>query len=244
MGLVYRATNKINGKIYIGLTENDLETRKSQHKHRAYKDTSRHNVFYSAIRKYGFENFEWDVLAEADYIEELGEKEREFIDSLDAKNPLVGYNRKDGGETGGKWTEENRNRIGETRGQKPFYVLNMNGEIIDLLSSASLASEKYNVSRANVGKCLNNEIHQSNGFLFIFKDDLTKENIYDKIKCSNKQTRKPFYMINRHTQEIIAEFDTKVAAAKFINGDPVSIGKVVNGKKEYYKDYVFKYKED
>lgn len=243
MGCVYKATNVINGKIYIGLTENDLETRKKQHSYRMKLDTSRHNVFYNALRKHGFEAFEWCVLESANTLEELGALEKKYINELNALDTNIGYNVKEGGESGGKWSEEHRNKIGESRGQKPFYVLNMEGQILDLLSSASLAAEKYKVSRPNIGKCLNNEIHQSNGFLFIFKDSLTKEVIYDKIKYSNKQNRKSFYMINRHTQEVIAEFDTKTAAAKFIGGDPVSIGKVVNGKKEYYKDYVFKYKE-
>lgn len=48
--LIYKATNKINGKIYIGQTHKSLEERKMCHKHDSKNiDT----YFYRAIRKYG-----------------------------------------------------------------------------------------------------------------------------------------------------------------------------------------------
>jgi len=58
---IYRVTNIINNKVYIGFTSKRLCNRKSQHKHHAFSDTS-DNKFYNAIRKYGWENFIWDVI--------------------------------------------------------------------------------------------------------------------------------------------------------------------------------------
>lgn len=52
--IVYKATNNINNKVYIGITTKTLEHRKSIHK----KDSkTKDTYFYKAIRKYGFENF-------------------------------------------------------------------------------------------------------------------------------------------------------------------------------------------
>jgi hypothetical protein len=55
---IYRATNKINGKMYIGF-DSKWPRRRTQHK-QLYenKDT----YFYRAIRKNGWENFEWDII--------------------------------------------------------------------------------------------------------------------------------------------------------------------------------------
>lgn len=59
MAIIYMATNKINGKRYIGVsTMQTMRIRMTQHKSDAI---GRHRIsrFHDAIRKYGFENFEW-----------------------------------------------------------------------------------------------------------------------------------------------------------------------------------------
>lgn len=55
-GVIYKYTNKINGKIYIGQTINE-KRRLNQH-----KKSSENSLFHRAIKKYGWENFEYKVL--------------------------------------------------------------------------------------------------------------------------------------------------------------------------------------
>lgn len=59
--IVYCATNKINGKSYIGMTKTSLEKRRNSH-HHSVKSGSK-SYFHNAIRKYGPDNFEWRVVA-------------------------------------------------------------------------------------------------------------------------------------------------------------------------------------
>jgi group I intron endonuclease len=59
MSIIYRAVNVVNEKSYIGYSKSDLSSRKRQHKY-AYQTTDR--KFYRAIRKYGWDNFVWEVL--------------------------------------------------------------------------------------------------------------------------------------------------------------------------------------
>ncbi len=60
--IIYKATNKINGKSYIGQTINGLNKRKYNHeKESEYNNTS--NVFHNAIRKYGNDAFEWEIIS-------------------------------------------------------------------------------------------------------------------------------------------------------------------------------------
>lgn len=64
---IYKATNKINGKSYIGF-DSHWPKRIKQHKFSSKKDRQ---IFYDAIRKYGWDNFEWQVLYQSkdkDYI--------------------------------------------------------------------------------------------------------------------------------------------------------------------------------
>lgn len=55
---IYKATNKINGKSYIGFDSN-YPKRKGDHKSSYLKGNE---VFYLAIRKYGWNNFDWEIL--------------------------------------------------------------------------------------------------------------------------------------------------------------------------------------
>ncbi len=58
---VYRIENKINGKFYIGKTSKTIDERWKRHKYDCNykKDNTR---LYNALRKYGYENFEINVI--------------------------------------------------------------------------------------------------------------------------------------------------------------------------------------
>jgi len=55
---IYKATNTINGKAYIGF-DSDWPSRKERHKKNI---NYRSQYFYNAIKKYGWDNFSWKVL--------------------------------------------------------------------------------------------------------------------------------------------------------------------------------------
>jgi group I intron endonuclease len=58
---VYKFTNKISKKIYIGQSIR-LEKRIKEHKYESFHLLTKNKYFYSAIRKYGWDNFEWEIL--------------------------------------------------------------------------------------------------------------------------------------------------------------------------------------
>jgi group I intron endonuclease len=92
MGVVYKAENKVNGKIYIGFDAN-WPRRKGQHLRKAeYVDKQ---YFHNAIAKYGEENFEWTILKEnATYDDEVN-----FINEYQSHySSGKGYNLTFGGE--------------------------------------------------------------------------------------------------------------------------------------------------
>jgi len=62
MGIVYKATNKIDGTSYIGATRHTLAWRKSMHKQEARRDTRGSSLFWRAVREHGVDMFEWSVL--------------------------------------------------------------------------------------------------------------------------------------------------------------------------------------
>ena len=61
--IIYKATNLINGKCYIGKTiSKDFVKYWFNHLKEAFKSEKIKRVFHNAIRKYGPENFMFEVL--------------------------------------------------------------------------------------------------------------------------------------------------------------------------------------
>ncbi|MFP3041890.1 GIY-YIG nuclease family protein [Treponema primitia] len=110
-GIIYKATNSINGKVYVGQTTLPIEKRKAQHKSDAKIKTGH---FQNAIRKHGFDAFVWMILDTAEGKEELDAKEEQWIKIANSCDNKFGYNVRSGGSHG-KLTEEAKNRISISR---------------------------------------------------------------------------------------------------------------------------------
>lgn len=100
-GIIYKFTSP-SGKVYIGQTTDKY--RNTQHRHTAYNRKST-RPFYKAIRKYGFENFKYEILKEIECNtkEELNNKldslEIYYIALHNATDEKYGYNLCNGGRT-------------------------------------------------------------------------------------------------------------------------------------------------
>lgn len=103
---IYKHTNLINGKVYIGQTKcEDLNRRWRNGK--GYQTSS---YFYYAIQKYGWDNFSHEVLEIVDSYEEANKKEEYYIKLYDSLNHEKGYNLRPGGHNS-PLTEEQKQKI-------------------------------------------------------------------------------------------------------------------------------------
>ena len=92
MSYIYKITNQINNKVYIGATTRHPSIRFEEH----YKDSIRFpdRPFYKAINKYGIKSFKIDIIEECDAVE-LEKREKYWIEYYGSfKN---GYNATVGG---------------------------------------------------------------------------------------------------------------------------------------------------
>lgn len=110
MVYVYYFQNLINGKIYIGKTDDFYKRIKE---HISLSKTGK-KIFsiHRAIRKYGISNFEVNIINICDSEVQANEEEKFWISYLKEQN-IVLYNLTDGGEgsSGVKWSDESREKI-------------------------------------------------------------------------------------------------------------------------------------
>ena len=119
--IVYMHINKINNKKYIGITCQDAERRWRADGSGYIKN----NHFYSAISKYGWDNFEHIILKTKLNKLEAESVEIELIAMHNTTNRKFGYNAKEGGGSNGRHTEETRRKISENNKRRPINWVNI-----------------------------------------------------------------------------------------------------------------------
>ncbi|MBQ4122290.1 GIY-YIG nuclease family protein [bacterium] len=95
MSYIYKITNKINGKIYIGKTNRTVEERWESHKRDSVKETLEKRPLYSAMRKYGIKNFLVETIEECS-LEDSSNREKYWIEFYGSFK--YGYNATIGGD--------------------------------------------------------------------------------------------------------------------------------------------------
>lgn len=96
VGIIYIARNRENGKVYIGQTKTTLPNRQRAHE-RDSRNADPSGYFHRAIKEFGKDKFDWEILDRADAYFELNEKERWWIRFFNSTVPEFGYNTRHGG---------------------------------------------------------------------------------------------------------------------------------------------------
>jgi hypothetical protein len=138
--IIYRTTNTINGKIYIGKDE----------KNRPWYLGS--GVYLrKAIAKYGYENFVKTTIDTAASRDELCEKEIYWIDFYNSQTPNVGYNVSEGGDGGDNFTNNPRREKIRTKITLATREAMKNPEIRKKLQGPKSEAIRKNMSDAHKG---------------------------------------------------------------------------------------------
>lgn len=221
MYIVYKATNVVNGKIYIGAT-NNLKRRINEHKNHAIKDKSR---FHDAILKYGIECFVFDIMFECERKEDAFRKEKDLIEFFNSTESKTGYNETSGGIGGvtHSISGENNPRYGKTYSQEEREYLSskLKGREVTEESRSKISaklkgkskseSHRLNLSKSLKGKTPPNiqevtVIHVETGEVLTFKSMTEMEN---HLSCSRKTiksgrvSKNGYKLYNKESQETI-----------------------------------------
>lgn len=110
-GVIYKITNKINNKVYIGQTIEGFDRR-----YRKNFSKLHDGYLKKAILKYGIENF--DICKTLDVAfskEELNIKERHYIKLYNSNNKKYGYNLTEGGQNASSYQNKTKEEMDEIK---------------------------------------------------------------------------------------------------------------------------------
>lgn len=189
--VIYKLTNILNGKIYVGQTIQDLKERWYGH----CKAISKCTAIARALKKYGKHNFTIEQIDRADNLEDLNKKEVEWIAKLRSNTKGIGYNLTTGGMnaipseetkqkmrgprpmismkmTGRKPSEETKKKMSEARKNSPHLakveepVLCV--EINTVYKSLSEAARSLNISVSNICNVVKGKRKSAGGYTFMY----------------------------------------------------------------------------
>lgn len=146
---IYKITNKINEKIYVGQSVDIIDRWR---RHKIAKDDY---VIHQAIRKYGVENFIFEIIEECSR-EELDDKEKYWIIQCESfsKN---GYNMTPGGQGGAFPFNE-----------KEVKQYSLTGEYIATFKSLKQAGRTLGIDPRYISNCCLQKTHTAKGYQWCF----------------------------------------------------------------------------
>lgn len=218
---IYKATNRINGKSYIGQTV-DYRSRVWQHQRCYEKEKCK---FHDAIQEFGFDNFDWEILKTCESKKEANQSERYYIEYYNSYRN--GYNENKGGVGG-------HNAV-------PVVCLSLSGEFVKRYDSAADA-EKDGFNNVNVILCCKNKLHTCKNHLFMFEEDYLKHGA-KKYKKPESKCMKPVIQCDMNGN-FINEFKSAQQAAIETRTRRTSIVGVLTGKYKSANGFIFTYKEN
>ena len=219
---IYCYTNKINNKKYIGQT-NNIERRKKQHIqdsvycHKGHEIS--HNLpFHSAIRKYGIDNFEFEILEiiETEEWSEVNNLESKYINNFHTICPN-GYNLQAQGQAN---KGLNKSKLSEETIAEIISKLK-NKELISNIAEQYQLSRSY-ISDINNGRCL----RQENETYPLQRNRMTTEKyleVIDLIKNTNYSLRQiaVYEEMHHDTVEKINKGHQKIVRALYEGDFPI-----------------------
>ena len=156
---IYKFTNKINNKTYIGQSKS-IETRYKRHLYDANKGSK--TIFHRALIKYGIENFTFEIIEECD-VSRLDEREKYYIKQYGSLMPN-GYNMQTGGTP---------------FGYQPYFSFSLDViyEIYDSIANTertfSEIGEEFGVTSTMIAHINSGKEYAQNGIEYPIRDMIT-----------------------------------------------------------------------
>ena len=197
---IYCYTNKVNGKKYVGQSNNP-ERRKREHRSRAFdlKHSDYNMPFYAAIRKYGFDSFDYEILLETT-ISKANEDEIRLISELGSLVSEHGYNVQLGGQMNSQYmkslTDEEASQLREDlKTEAPIkHLVEKYGISETLVSNINIGLKYFSQKETYPIRKRYKEDSEYKELLYLLKEtDLSFRAIAEKIDIAESSVKKINY---------------------------------------------------
>jgi group I intron endonuclease len=247
--IIYKITNLLNNKIYIGKTTRKLNARRLEHlsDSRVGSKLPIHN----AIRKYGENNFSFEVIDEANTQEELNDKEVYWIKKYNSYihwNNSNGYNLSIGGDgaSGGEGHHMYGKKGENHHSSIPIIQLSLDGEVIKVHENSSFGANSVGGSRGNITKCCQGGITHVYNSIWIYADDYNEDYIKERVDGYKVKSERNQVVQLTKDGKLVAIYDTAKDGGVAINGNGTSVTACCKCRPKYktYKGFIWLYKSD
>lgn len=144
---VYKHTNLINGKVYIGITSQN-----PTHRWNSGYGYVHNSHFINAIKRYGWHNFSHEILFENLSKEEAYEQEKRLILLYQSNLPEYGYNNSTGGDPGSGHVCSEETRAKMSKARKGIKISQETRNKIAEIVKKRPADMRYRFSHSGLGK--------------------------------------------------------------------------------------------
>ena len=212
-GIVYRVIHKTSGKSYIGVTTKSLEARKKDHVKKSKKGKS--YAFQFAIATYGSEAFTWTQTDTGSSLDELAQKEKEYILKYNSKE--AGFNCDNGGSI-----------------PKTVFQYSLSGTLINSFSSLANAGNAVSAAKSGISKAALGISKTCKGYYWSYSSTFPKH--------INDNRRKVVHQLTMEG-EFVSEYESVSEASKQTGYNKTSIAKVCRGERKNCGGSLWRYKE-
>lgn len=240
---VYVHINKINGKMYVGLT-----CKKPEHRFNQGKGYDGCTYFAKAINKYGWDNFEHEIIAGGLNKKEACNFEKLLIKKLKTRNANFGYNIRSGGQTNEgednpAWGLKRQDLTDRNlKGSKPILQYDFNGNFIKEYSSIREASREIDKSKNGIRASCSGDYIQAYGYFWFFKKEFTQNDL--KYRIENCKGSKCMIVIKYDLfGKEICSYESIEETAKVENMYASTISRYCKNQKIFKKEYILKISE-
>ena len=234
----YMVTNNINGKVYVGSHCWDGEGIDPNY----YGSGT---AITRAVRKYGKENFQVEVLYYYDTVEECRQDEERILTEYDVKNCPHSYNCKNAavGMTSEDVTEKQKDALSQARNYQktPVVAINKNGNV-KIFESQRECSRVLGIDHRGVNDCLKGRCKTHKGYTFKYIEQLESgiyEGITDLTLEPSKITPTPIVAIQKDTGRV-RMFESQHECSRVLGIHQGSVNKCLKGKRKSTGGYTFK----
>jgi len=242
---IYKITNKINGKIYVGQSI-DIHKRWREHKSDFKNRKDRHNIYFQrSWDKYKSINFEFEVIERCNKTE-LDIQERYWVKYYNSSDIQFGYNA-DEGSNGKVINKETKFRMGAgnrgiARNNQKIVQISLDGVLIRTWNNELEIRTEFIKETRSIRGCCRKEPkrYTAHGYIWIYEDEYLETGLDIDYYRRNKIVKEVLQFDLDMT--FIKEWKSITEASKKLNIADWCISFCCNGKRKKASGFIWQYK--